>query len=186
MKTFAFRATLALCVLPVLAGCSGDTASSAQAFGPGGTPCAMPEGQTGAAFAGASSVDPTILEYAPSLNIDFEQMARFPSGLYCVDRSVGQGDVAETGRSVTVHYTGYFPDGSAFDSSRNRNQPFTIELGANQVIPGWEIGIPGMKVGGRRTLVIPPHLAYGPQGAGGGIIPPNAVLVFDVELLEVN
>jgi hypothetical protein len=185
MKAFALRSALVLGILPLLAGCGGDTSSSAESFGPGGSPCAVPEGQTGAAFAGASSVDPTTLDYAPSLNIDFSQMAEFPSGLYCVDRSVGEGDTAATGRSVTVHYTGYFTDGSAFDSSGDRNQPFSIELGANQVIPGWEIGIPGMQVGGRRTLVIPPHLAYGPQGAGG-VIPPNAVLIFDVELLAVN
>jgi FKBP-type peptidyl-prolyl cis-trans isomerase FkpA len=185
MKTLTSRAALLLSAVTLLGGCGGDASSAARPFGPGGAPCALPEGRTGAAFAGATSVDPTSVEYASSLNIDFSQMAMFPSGLYCIDRSAGDGEVATTGRSVTVHYTGYFPNGNVFDSSRDRNQPFSIELGANQVIAGWEIGIPGMQVGGRRTIVIPPHLAYGPQGAGG-VIPPNAVLVFDIELLGVN
>jgi peptidylprolyl isomerase len=127
----------------------------------------------------------TSLEYADALGVDFAQMQSTPAGLYYRDVVVGTGAEAATGKLVTVHYTGYFPDGSSFDTSRGQPAAFVITLGARQVIRGWEQGIPGMKVGGRRTLVIPPELAYGPQGRPP-TIPPNAVLVFDVELLEVN
>jgi FKBP-type peptidyl-prolyl cis-trans isomerase FkpA len=106
--------------------------------------------------------------------------------------SSGTGEGAMAGRSVRVHYTGwlYHPTnadhkGTEFDSSHRRNEPFEFTLGTGQVIPGWEQGIVGMKVGGRRRLIIPPDMAYGPSGAGD-VIPPNATLVFDVELLEVG
>lgn len=97
----------------------------------------------------------------------------------------GSGDRAEIGMSVSVHYTGKLEDGSVFDSSIPRGQPFTFTLGAGQVIKGWDLGVAGMSVGEKRTLVIPPHLGYGTRGAGA-TIPPNATLVFDVELLEVT
>lgn len=124
------------------------------------------------------------LDYAAELQVDFDAMERTSSGLYLRDVEPGAGTEAEGGRLVAVHYTGSLPDGTVFDSSRERGEPFSFQLGAGQVIPGWEEGIEGMREGGRRTLVIPPHLAYGETGAGG-VIPPNAVLVFDVELLEV-
>jgi FKBP-type peptidyl-prolyl cis-trans isomerase FkpA len=98
---------------------------------------------------------------------------------------VGAGAEATPGKQVTVHYTGYLTDGKKFDSSVDRGQPFPFQLGAGQVIPGWEKGVAGMKVGGKRKLTIPPNLAYGERGAGG-VIPPNATLVFEVELLNVN
>ncbi len=129
-------------------------------------------------------VDPTELAYAPELGIDFETMAVLAEGFYCLDDPRGDGAEAEPGATVSVHYTGYHPDGSVFDSSRDRG-PFSVLLGAGQVIPGWDVGLLGMRVGGTRTLVIPPHLAYGAQGAGDAI-PPNAVLVFEVELIEVD
>jgi FKBP-type peptidyl-prolyl cis-trans isomerase FkpA len=101
------------------------------------------------------------------------------------DTKVGTGDAAAAGKSVTVHYTGWLTDGTKFDSSKDHGQPFTFQLGAGQVIKGWDQGVVGMKVGGVRKLTIPPGLAYGERGAGG-VIPPNATLVFEVELLGVN
>ena len=97
----------------------------------------------------------------------------------------GSGDSAETGMSVSVHYTGKLEDGTVFDSSIPRGQPFTFTLGAGQVIKGWDLGVVGMKLGEKRSLVIPPHLGYGIRGAGA-TIPPNATLIFDIELLEVT
>ena len=108
------------------------------------------------------------------------------------DTKLGEGTEVTAGHNVTVHYTGWLyneiaPDhkGRKFDSSRDRNQPFDFPLGGGRVIKGWDQGVAGMKVGGQRTLVIPAHLGYGPMGAGEAI-PPNAALVFDVELLGVN
>jgi rhodanese-related sulfurtransferase len=97
---------------------------------------------------------------------------------------VGSGDSAEIGMSVSVHYTGRLEDGTEFDSSIPRGQPFTFTLGSGQVIKGWDLGVEGMKIGEKRSLVIPPHLGYGMRGAGA-TIPPNATLIFDIELLEV-
>lgn len=97
---------------------------------------------------------------------------------------VGSGDEATSGQNVTVHYTGWLTNGTKFDSSVDRGDPFSFRLGAGQVISGWDQGVAGMKVGGKRKLTIPPHMGYGARGAGG-VIPPNATLVFEVELLEV-
>ncbi len=107
------------------------------------------------------------------------------SGLRFEDLETGEGAEARPGQRVTVHYTGWLADGTRFDSSHDRNEPFRFLLGKGQVIRGWDEGVAGMKVGGRRRLTIPPHLGYGPRGAGG-VIPPNATLVFEVELLEVE
>lgn len=108
------------------------------------------------------------------------------------DEKVGDGKLAVSGQKVTVHYTGWLYDpraaknkGTKFDSSLDRGQPFTFLLGAGQVIRGWDEGVAGMKVGGKRTLIIPSYMGYGTRGAGG-VIPPNATLMFDVELLEVR
>ena len=108
-----------------------------------------------------------------------------PSGLKYVDQAVGTGDVAVVGKNVSVHYTGWLENGKKFDSSVDRGQPFSFPLGAGRVIKGWDEGVQGMKVGGKRKLTIPSNLGYGPQGAGG-VIPPNATLIFDVELLGVR
>jgi FKBP-type peptidyl-prolyl cis-trans isomerase len=101
------------------------------------------------------------------------------------DSKVGTGAEAVVGKTVSVHYTGYLTDGKKFDSSVDRGQPFKFQLGAGQVIKGWDQGVAGMKVGGKRKLTIPPTLGYGERGAGG-VIPPNATLIFDVELLNVE
>jgi len=101
------------------------------------------------------------------------------------DSKVGSGAEAKPGDEVTVHYTGYLTDGTKFDSSLDRNKPFRFKVGNGDVIAGWDKGIPGMKVGGKRKLTIPSDMGYGSQGAGG-VIPPNATLVFDVELIAVD
>ena len=106
------------------------------------------------------------------------------SGLKYEDLQTGDGDVAASGQRVTVHYTGWLLDGDKFDSSVDRNEPFAFTLGKGMVIRGWDEGVAGMKVGGKRRLTIPPQLGYGSRGAGG-VIPPNATLVFDVELIAV-
>jgi FKBP-type peptidyl-prolyl cis-trans isomerase FkpA len=107
------------------------------------------------------------------------------TGLVIEDLTVGDGDLAAAGRHVTVHYTGWLTDGTKFDSSKDRNDPFDFPLGGRRVIAGWDEGVQGMRVGGVRKLTIPPALGYGARGAGG-VIPPNATLVFEVELLGVS
>jgi FKBP-type peptidyl-prolyl cis-trans isomerase FkpA len=115
-------------------------------------------------------------------------MTTTASGLQYEDTTVGDGAEAKSGQHVTVHYTGWLykdgQQGAKFDSSRDRNDPFEFSLGAGMVIRGWDEGVAGMKVGGQRTLIIPAELGYGARGAGG-VIPPNATLKFDVELLAV-
>jgi peptidylprolyl isomerase len=106
-------------------------------------------------------------------------------GLMYQDEVVGKGEMPKTGQSVTVHYVGTLTNGTKFDSSRDRGQPFTFVIGEGQVIKGWDEGVATMRVGGRRRLVIPPNLGYGAAGAGG-VIPPNATLIFDVELLAIK
>ena len=120
-----------------------------------------------------------------------------PAELVVVDLQAGDGRVAEAGRGVSVHYTGWLFDpgaatgdpclarGLQFDSSRNRQRPFNFPLGEGFVIPGWDAGVVGMRVGGQRCLVIPPDMAYGEHGAARGVIPPHATLVFEIEVLSV-
>jgi FKBP-type peptidyl-prolyl cis-trans isomerase FkpA len=118
-------------------------------------------------------------------------MTTTASGLQYEDKAQGSGAAAQAGQHVTVHYTGWLHDAAApdgrgrkFDSSKDRRDPFRFDLGAGMVIRGWDEGVQGMQVGGTRVLLIPPQLGYGARGAGG-VIPPNATLVFEVELLEV-
>jgi peptidylprolyl isomerase len=107
------------------------------------------------------------------------------SGLKYIDIVEGSGESPRAGQSVTVHYTGTLEDGTKFDSSLDRGQPFTFQIGVGRVIKGWDEGVMNMKVGGKRKLIIPAHLGYGARGAGG-VIPPNATLLFDVELISVK
>lgn len=118
-----------------------------------------------------------------------DQVIEMPNGLKYTDTKIGSGTEATAGKKVSVDYTGWLYNngtkGAKFDSSVDRGQPFQFTLGAHQVIAGWDEGVAGMKVGGERTLIIPPELAYGARGAGG-VIPPNATLMFDVKLLGVQ
>ena len=113
-----------------------------------------------------------------------EGMTTSPSGLQYREDAVGEGREARAGDTVSVHYTGTLQNGSKFDSSRDRGQPLQFPLGAGHVIKGWDEGVAGMKIGGRRTLVIPPELGYGARGVGP--IPPNSTLLFDVELVGIR
>lgn len=136
---------------------------------PGGT---QPEGPAA----------PAGVVFAAELAIDFSKMTLHESGLYIEEVAVGIGMIAADGVTVSAHYTGWLPDGSKFDSSRDRGSPFPFLLGTGAVIGGWDEGVVGMRVGGKRRLVIPPSLGY---GAGGNppVIPPNSYLVFDIELM---
>lgn len=134
----------------------------------------------------------TILLLAACTDTPDEPPAAAPTELVISEQSAGSGAAIEAGQLAVVHYTGWLFDPSAedrkgtkFDSSRDRNDPFVFALGAGQVITGWDEGVSGMRVGGRRLLYIPPSKAYGSEGAGG-VIPPDATLVFDVELLEIR
>lgn len=175
MRTNSFSFTVALLTAGLVAACSnaadeGDTTASEPAV-----ENAAPE---------PASTEVAAM-YAEELGVDIDAMTKTESGLHYAVLAEGSGAEAAAGQSATVHYTGWLPNGSKFDSSRDRNQPFTFALGAGQVIPGWDEGVAGMKIGEQRKLVIPPALGYGTAGAGG-VIPPNATLIFDVELLDAQ
>jgi FKBP-type peptidyl-prolyl cis-trans isomerase FkpA len=114
-----------------------------------------------------------------------EKVIKTDSGLQYVELKEGDGEKAKKGDTVEVHYTGWLKDGKKFDSSLDRKEPFSFKLGAGKVIKGWDEGVAGMKVGGKRKLIIPPELAYGKKGAGD-VIPPDAELTFEVELLKIK
>lgn len=137
-----------------------------------------------AACGADSSGDPEKVSYAPSLGVDLGAMEKRPSGLYVLEQQVGNGTVeAGQGRAVEVHYTGYLVDGTLFDTSRGAaTLPFTI--GAGRVIAGFEEGVTGMRVGGKRRLILPSSLGYGARDLGN--IPPHSVLIFDVELVRMR
>ena len=119
-------------------------------------------------------------------NANIMNIIALPDGLKITDEIIGTGVEAKAGNAVAVNYIGTLTNGTKFDSSYDRGQPFSFVLGAGQVIKGWDEGVAGMKVGGKRKLVIPQSLGYGAQGAGNGVIPPNSTLIFEVELLSVQ
>lgn len=134
-------------------------------------------------LAACGSDSPTSIEdttFAPELGVDLSTMTRTSTGLYYKDITVGTGAVVQSGQTVSAYYKGWFPSGRSFEQLQPPSAAFPFVLGVGRVIKGWDQGIPGMKVGGRRLLVIPPSLAYGASGSGS--IPPNAVLVFEVEI----
>ena len=141
-----------------------------------------------AAVAAALSVAATGV-IAMSQAADAQPVTTTPSGLKIIDAKVGIGPAPKAGQTCVMHYTGWLYEngkkGAKFDSSLDRNQPFSFPIGQHQVIAGWDEGVATMKVGGKRTLIIPPELGYGSRGAGG-VIPPNATLIFEVELLDVK
>jgi FKBP-type peptidyl-prolyl cis-trans isomerase len=128
--------------------------------------------------------DPATATYAPELDVNIDEMERTEAGLYYEIVTPGSGATVSAGQTAVVEYTGWLPNGTQFDSSRGR-EPFAFPVGAGQVIAGWDQGVAGMTVGEQRLLVIPPALGYGAMGSGG-VIPPNATLVFEVELLEIR
>jgi len=169
MKRFAVLAAMTL----VLAGCNESQTSSTSSGSSTAT-----TGGSAAAEAPATANATTPAGGAGEITM--------PNGLKYEDLVVGGGAEAKSGSDVKVHYTGTFPDGREFDSSRNGGQPYPFRLGAGQVIRGWDEGVVGMRVGGKRKLTIPSELAYGRRGAAGGVIPPDATLLFDVELVDVR
>ncbi len=128
--------------------------------------------------------DPTKLNFAAFLGVNLAEMSQTALGVYYKDLVVGEGPAVTVGGTVTVHYEGWLHDGTKFDSSVDRGSPDTWDL--DTLILGWQDGVPGMRVGGKRKLVVPSDLAYGARGAGNGLIPPHATLVFDIELLGIG
>jgi FKBP-type peptidyl-prolyl cis-trans isomerase len=163
---------LALALLSLVAGCSRLTSP------PEPEPMSTETPTTAAIASVAPPPKPSAAQPAPTA------AAAPDAPLGVVDVAVGKGPEAKAGDKVKVHYTGTLTNGTEFDSSRKRNQPFEFTLGKGQVIKGWDQGVAGMKVGGKRKLTIPPGLGYGARGAGGSI-PPNSTLLFDVELVEI-
>lgn len=139
----------------------------------------------GLSLGACSDARDALPDFSPDLPVEEGALEEQESGLWLHDVREGDGGVAQPGQTALVHYTGWFPDGSKFDSSRDRGEPFAFGLGGGQVIEGWDAGVAGMREGGRRILVIPPELAYGEAGAGD-VIPPGSWLVFDVELLQMG
>jgi len=140
-------------------------------------------GCAGAPAAPPRPSGPEEITFAPELGVDLSAMERTSTGLYIQDLKEGEGFTARRESLVTLRYVGYLPDGRVFDTTGD-GEPFQFRLGGNEVIKGWNQGIPGMKRGGVRRLVVRPSLAYGSRGTGG--IPPNSTLVFDVQLLDIR
>jgi FKBP-type peptidyl-prolyl cis-trans isomerase len=176
------RCFAALTVI-VLAGCQQSSTESAAPASTGSTTTGAAQGTSGTTST-TNTKTTTTSSSATSVTTSSQEIT-MPSGLKYEELKVGDGAVAETGTTVSVHYTGWLTNGTKFDSSLDRGQPFSFRLGTGQVIRGWDEGVKGMRVGGKRKLTIPPDLGYGEAGAGG-VIPPNATLLFEVELLGVR
>ncbi|MFN2315328.1 MAG: FKBP-type peptidyl-prolyl cis-trans isomerase [Gemmatimonadales bacterium] len=129
------------------------------------------------------AVLPELVDYHPDLMVTISEMKLHPSGVLWDDVSVGAGDSLDVDMTAVVHYTGWFPDGTEFDSSRGSN-PFSFRVGAGEVIDAWDVGVVGMRLGGKRKLVVPPEMGYGSDGFSS--IPGNVILVFEIELLEIR
>ncbi len=179
--TLMWPASVLLTTGLLAAGCKGTPEGAA-----GQVPAATTPPPAATAAAAAPTAAPTAAPAAaPTAATTGGKVHKLPSGLVYEDLVVGDGKMADPGLTAVVHYTGWLTDGTKFDSSLDRNQPFKFVLGQHQVIDGWDQGVRGMRVGGRRKLTIPPDMGYGAQGAGGAI-PPNATLVFEVKLLDVQ
>jgi FKBP-type peptidyl-prolyl cis-trans isomerase FkpA len=165
--------SLAVAALVTLMGCQQSSTTTTS------------ETSTSTSTAAGAASEPAPAAAAPGAAAAPSAPVTTASGLKIEELAVGSGALAEKGRAVSVHYTGWLTDQTKFDSSLDRGQPFEFTLGQGQVIRGWDEGVEGMKVGGKRRLTIPPDLGYGERGAGG-VIPPNATLVFEVELLGVK
>jgi peptidylprolyl isomerase len=133
-----------------------------------------------------ATTTPTITSTPATTKTDAKKTVTTPSGLKYVDLKVGTGATPKTGQTISVHYTGTLENGTKFDSSRDRNKPIEFAIGTGQVIKGWDEGLSTIKVGGRRQLIIPGKLGYGAAGTPDGTIPPNATLLFDVELMGIK
>ena len=164
------RLVLALLLLAGAAGCQSDDSAKTE------TATTETAATETAATEGGETMEGTAVD---------ENEVTTESGLKYVDNTVGDGASPKEGDMVTVHYSGFLTDGTKFDSSVDRGQPFQFKIGVGQVIKGWDEGVMSMAIGGKRKLIIPPELGYGSNGAGG-VIPPNATLLFDVELLGIN
>ena len=164
-------AAFALAATSALGACRGERTDDAPA--------------ADAAASAPANPDPAQNSYAPDLGVDLTKLTKTESGILYQDVTPGSGAEAKYNTRVRVHYTGRLPSGKQFDSSRNGGEPYEFTIGAREVIRGWDEGVPGMKVGGRRKLVLPAALGYGADGAPPDI-PPNSVLVFDIELLDVK
>jgi peptidylprolyl isomerase len=167
------------------AGCKGEQSTETAATPPGGPPPAATTSEP-ASTAAAPATTGAAEKSAGDKAKPAEKVVTLPSGLKYVDLKVGTGKSPKPGATVVVHYTGTLENGTKFDSSRDRGEPFSFPLGQGQVIKGWDEGIATMKPGGRRKLIIPGDLGYGATGTPDGKIPPNATLIFDVELLRVE
>ncbi len=141
--------------------------------------CAGASGSAGVSGAG----EPEQAVFAAELGVDLTTMERIPAGLYMQDLRMGDGFTAQRSSLVAVRYVGYLPDGTVFDAT-GQGEPFQFRLGANEVVRGWNLGIPGMRVGGIRRLVVGPRLGYGSRGRGR--VPPNTTMIFDVQLVDVR